>query len=136
MTDQIPTPPSQPAAPPPPTGDWRAQRQAERMSRHEARWQARGRHTGWIWGVILILLGVVLLLQQMGYPELQNWWALFILIPAISCFYSAWDTYQENHRLTRRAASTFTIGVLLTILTAILLFNLALGILWPVLLIA
>jgi hypothetical protein len=47
----------------------------------------RGRDwsNGWF-GVALIALGMLFLVQNyLGY-ELRNWWALFILIPAIGSF--------------------------------------------------
>ena len=34
--------------------------------------------------IILILIGVVFLVKRLNLIEIQNWWALFILIPAIS----------------------------------------------------
>jgi cation transport ATPase len=134
MTNQSQTP--SPSAPPPPSGDWREQRRAERQAAREARWQRHGRYrSNWIWGIILILLGVVFLLQNMGMPFPLNWWALFILIPAFWSFVAAWDNYRENGRLTRAAAGSLTVGVLLAVLTAVFLFNLGFGILWPFLLI-
>jgi hypothetical protein len=153
MSEQIPnpdantTPPANPeadATPPPPTspppaappGDWREQRRAERMARREARWQRRrGRPYGWFGGVILVLLGVIFLMQSLGYPVLANWWAIFILIPAFWAFVAAWNNYQDHGRFTRGAVSALTIGVLFTLLAGIFLFNLAIGIFWPILLI-
>jgi hypothetical protein len=126
-----------PASTPPPVyRDWREQRRAERWARREARWQRHaGRPYSWIGGAILILLGVVFLLQNMGIPFLVNWWALFILIPAFWAFVTAWDSYRGNGRLTRGGAGSLTGGILLTILALIFLSNLNLGLFWPVLLI-
>jgi ABC-type multidrug transport system fused ATPase/permease subunit len=123
---------------PPPAGyqDWREQRRSERWARREARWQRRaGRHTGWFGGVFLILLGVIFLLRQMGIPFFANWWALFILIPAFWAYVAAWDSYQDGKRLTRRAAASLTVGILLTILALLFLLNVASGFVWPALLI-
>jgi hypothetical protein len=137
-----PTPPASqppdapPGAPPPVYRDWREQRRAERQARREARWQRRaGRSFGWIGGAILILLGVALLLQNLGVPFLANWWALFILIPAFWAFAAAWNSYQDNGRLTQGGAGALTGGILLTILALVFLMNLNLGLFWPVLLI-
>jgi hypothetical protein len=126
-----------PASAPPPThGDWREQRRAERWARREARWQRRaGRPYGWIGGAILILLGVVFLLQNMGIPFPANWWALFILIPAFWAFVAAWESYRNNGRLTRGGAGSLAGGGLLTILALVFLLNLNVGLFWPVLLI-
>jgi hypothetical protein len=125
-----------PSTPPPDYRDWREQRRAERWARREARWQRRaGRHYGWIGGAILILLGVAFLLQSLGLPFLANWWALFILIPAFWAFVAAWESYQNNGRLTRGGAGSLAGGVLLTILALAFLLNLNIGLFLPVLLI-
>ena len=135
MTDQKPTP--NPVTPPPEYRDWREQRRAERQARREARWQRHaGRPYGWMGGAILILLGMVFLLQNMGIAFLTNWWALFILIPAVWAYFAAWNMYRENGRLTRGGAAPLTVGLLLTGLSFIFLFNLTIGLFWPVLLIA
>jgi hypothetical protein len=138
MNNQIPIPnQNQPTNPPPTYHDWREQRRAERWARREAHWQRRGwRHTGWFFGALLILLGVALLIQNLGIPFFKNWWALFILIPAFGAYLAAWEFYQENNRLTRHVVSSLTVGILLTILALVFLFNLTIGIFWPVLLIA
>ncbi len=141
MNNQNPIPnQNQPTNPPPEPSpsyhDWREQRRAERWARHEARWQRRGsRHTGWFFGALLILLGVALLMQNLGIPFFMNWWALFILIPAFWAYIAAWDIYQENNRLTRGGAGSLTVGILLTILAVVFLLNLDIGIFWPALLI-
>lgn len=140
MTDQSQNPASNPPPEPPPTppvpGDWREQRRAERIARHEARKQMRGgRSFGWFAGAILIVLGIIFLLQNMGYTFLVNWWALFILIPAYWSFAAAWNVYQEHGALTRSSVSSLVIGLLITFLALIFLLNLNLGLFWPVLLI-
>jgi uncharacterized membrane protein HdeD (DUF308 family) len=130
MNDQNPTP--NPSTPPPGPTDWRAQRRAERA----ARWGAHPmRRHNWLWGVLLILLGVIFLLQNLGIPFLTNWWALFILIPAFWSYVAAWDSVQENSRLTRRAASSLTVALILTILAVVLLLGWQVGLLWPIFLI-
>jgi hypothetical protein len=119
--------------------EWREQRHAER----EARWQGRAerwsRHSGrsgLVWGVILILLGIVFFLQNSGIAVALNWWAVFILIPAFWSFVRAWESYREHGRLTRRAASSAVGGTLLTVVALVFLFNIGFGTLWPLLLIA
>jgi hypothetical protein len=124
------------STPPPMCGDWREQRRAQRWARREARWQRHtGRPYGWIGGAILILLGIVFLLQNMGIPFLANWWALFILLPAFGAFVTAWETYRNNGRLTRGGAGSLAVGGLLTILALAFLLNLNVDLFWPLLLI-
>jgi hypothetical protein len=136
MNDQNQNTNSDPNTPPHEYRDWREQRRAERMARREARWRRRaGRPYGWIGGAILILLGIVFLLQNLGIPFLMNWWALIILIPAFWSYVAAWEIYQDHSRITRGAAGSLTVGILLTVLSLVFLLNLAIGLFWPFLLI-
>jgi cation transport ATPase len=151
MADQIPnsdksTPSEPPPAgqtPPPPPMDWRAQRHAERMKRREERWNRRderwrrygGRPYVWFIGALLIVIGAILLLETMGYQTFLNWWALLILIPAFWAYMAAWNIYQDNDRVTAGVLGSIAVGILLTILTGIFLFNLEPGVFWPFLII-
>jgi hypothetical protein len=90
---------------------------------------------GWILGLVLIALGGVFLLQNAGLPVLVgNWWALFILIPAIGAFAAAWSLYQQDGQLTPRVVGLVTGGLLPLTIALIFLFNLEFGRAWPVLL--
>jgi hypothetical protein len=86
-------------------------------------------------GAVLVLVGIVFLLQTMGAFFLINWWALFILIPAISAFASAWREYRASGEITGGVRGSLFGGVLITLVAIILLFNLDWGLMWPVLLI-
>ncbi len=124
------------STPPPVYHDWREQRRAERIARREARWQRHaGRPYGWFGGFILILLGLILLLENLGYHTFANWWALLILIPAFWAYVAAWNIYQYNDRISRGVIGSLTIGILLTILSLAFLLNYTLGQYWPILLI-
>ena len=91
----------------------------------------------WLFGVILILVGIVFLLQNMTGFYLNNWWALFILIPAFGSLSRGWQEVQEaGGKVTSHARSNFIGGVVLTTVAAILLFNLDWAIFGPFLLIA
>ncbi len=113
------------------------------MSRHEARrkWRAERRSargaTGWIGGVILICMGIFLMLQNMGYTliTLNNWWAFFILVPALGAFGAAWRSYQNDGRLTVGARGSLVGGLVLLLIAAITLFGLDWGLLGPVVII-
>ncbi len=91
----------------------------------------------WIGGVVLILLGVVFLLQNFGFAALVgNWWALFILIPALGSAVTAWNSYRAaGNRLVPAARGALTGALILTTVAVILYFNLNWGALWPVFLI-
>ena len=129
---------SEPSQQPPTYRSLREQRRAERWARREARWEQRAGRPGfwWVGGAFLVLLGVVILLDNMGVTTLKNWWALFILFPAYGTFTAAIASFQNHGRLTRGSVGSFVWGVLFTALTLVFLFNLDLGLYWPVLLIA
>ena len=55
-------------------------------------------------GVILIAMGVFLLLRIQFGIDLQNWWALFILLPAAGALGGAWSMYQQAGRFTTHGA--------------------------------
>ena len=68
-------------------------RRAARRQRLEGR--RAGRLSGsWVVGAILILVGIFIMLPNLTAFSLQNWWALFILIPAVGAFANAWRGFQ------------------------------------------
>lgn len=89
----------------------------------------------WIGGAILILIGLIFLVQNLTGFSLANWWALFILIPAVSSFGRAYSAYQSSGRLSGSARGALIGGLVLTFITFVFLFNLDFGKLWPVFLI-
>jgi hypothetical protein len=115
-------------------------RQARRQRRYE-RLAARGdfgREGSWIVGLVLILLGGAFLLNNMGLLALPltNWWALFILLPAIGALQRGWHMVQgAGNRLTAPASGSLLVGVVLLLVTAAFLLNLDWTLFGPVLLI-
>ena len=143
MSDQTPLPgqdnqPTGSPAPIPPAAEMEARdmRQSEREARREERRARRGSNsTAWVGGVVLIVLGVIFLLQSVRGFSLNNWWALFILIPAFGSFADAWNIYRQTGRLTRRVRGALISGCVFSLVTAAFLFNWNWGIVLPVLLI-
>jgi hypothetical protein len=82
-------------------------------------------------GLILIALGVIFLLQQWGHFDLQNWWAIFILIPALSSFASTYAIYQHTGTVNRAVIGNFFGAVMILTVAFIFLFNLSWGVFWP-----
>ncbi len=113
-----------------------------RFDRLEERWQRRqerhawsGRGT-WFGGAALILIGLLLLSQNMKLITFENWWALFIFLPAFGSFGTAWRIVQESDgHFTTRARGAAILGLLLTLVAAMFLFNLNWTIFGPGLLI-
>ena len=100
----------------------------------EAEQQAVDTNHNW-GGFILIGLGVIFLLNNLEVFHLHNWWALFILMPAIANFGTAWRSYQRHGRLTHKARGAATGGVILTLVAGTFLFGWSWSIMWPIFLI-
>lgn len=117
--------------------DHREARQQRREARRAA-FGAPSRGSSWIAGLILILLGAAFLLRNAGYSDfpLKNWWALFILIPAIGALDSALRLYRSaGNQLNRQARSALLVGLVLTFVTVMFLFDLSWTFFGPLLLI-
>lgn len=93
------------------------------------------KNKSWMSGVILIAIGLIFLAANMGGFRLDNWWALFILIPAVANFGSAVGDYQKNGRLTRSGRGSVTGGLILTLVSFTFLFGWSWSVIWPVFLI-
>jgi hypothetical protein len=90
------------------------------------------RYSAWVIGGALILLGVIFILRNVMGFELNNWWALFILIPSFGALASAYAIYERSgRRLTVAARGPLMGGIILLLVTAIFLFNLDWGKVWP-----
>lgn len=84
-------------------------------------------------GGVLVLVGVVFLARNLTDFDLGgwNWWALFILIPAIGTLANVWRVYQAEGHITVAARGPLVFGVGLLLVSAIFLFNLSWGTMWP-----
>lgn len=91
--------------------------------------------SSWWGGAALITVGALLFLSATTDFYLHNWWALFILFPALGSFGNAWQEYQANGRLSKSVRSSFIGGLFLALLAAIFLFDLDWGKIWPLFLI-
>ena len=89
----------------------------------------------WIGGVILIGLGMIFLLQNTGALYLQNWWALFILLPALGSFGESFTEYRVSGRFNARARGSLVAGLVFTAIASVFLFNLNFSLLLPIILI-
>ncbi|VAW32239.1 hypothetical protein MNBD_CHLOROFLEXI01-868 [hydrothermal vent metagenome] len=94
-------------------------------------WQS-GSSTG---GFILIGLGLYFLLSRTTGFYLHNWWALFILIPAVHNLKGAWHSYRVNGRFHDQARGSLLSGILFTMVALFFLFNLSWSLFWPIALI-
>jgi len=113
----------------------------DEMNQTESGEQPSGRRfrrlsSPWVGGAALILIGLVFLLQNTTGFYLNNWWAFFIMIPAVSAFGNAWRGYQNaDGKFTSSVRSSLIGGLVMTMIAAIFLFNLDWLILGPAILI-
>jgi hypothetical protein len=107
----------------------------EPLDRREALRQRRAQHLAdpsragsWVVGLILIVLGALFLMRNTGTYDfpLKNWWALFILIPAIGAFDTALRTFRSaGNQLNAPTRSSVLVGTVLTFVTFMFLFDLS-----------
>lgn len=86
-------------------------------------------------GLVLVAVGVAFLVADLTAFSLDNWWALFILIPAFSNLSRAWQMWRQNGRLTHSGRRALNGGLILTLIAAAFLFSISWGLVWPLLLI-
>jgi hypothetical protein len=88
-------------------------------------------------GLILIALGGMFLMSNLGWEvPISNWWALFILIPAVGALSAAGRMYSAaGNRLTAPARGSLLVGLVLTLVTITFLFDLSWTFLGPILII-
>jgi len=113
-------------------------REARRQRREARRAELASSGGTWIAGLILIVLGVVFLMQNMGAFQIPftNWWALFILIPALGALDRAYRAYKNaGNQLTMFARNSMFVGFILLIVAGLFLFNLNWTFFGPVLII-
>jgi cell wall-active antibiotic response 4TMS protein YvqF len=104
-------------------------RHEARRQRREERREALGIPGGSTWGVgvVLIVLGGIFLMQNTGMYKIPftNWWALFILIPAFGSLDRAYRAYKTaGNQLTAFARNSMFVGLILTMVAGMFLFNL------------
>ncbi len=92
---------------------------------------AEDKGSNWIMALVLIVVGVGLLLSNFTEFSLNNWWALFLLIPAITMLRNVWVDYQAHGRLTSRSTGALIGGLTVLAAMAVFLFNLSWSGLWP-----
>lgn len=114
-------------------------RREMRQQRRELRRESRGvGGLGWLAGLLLVVLGLAFLMQNMGYFSFptNNWWALFIFIPALGAFERVMANYRANgNRFGRSVGAPLVGGVVLTLVALNFLFGFDWIVVGPVLII-
>ncbi len=114
---------------------------SRREERRERRADRQAGGLGWIAGLVLIAVGGFYLLQNAGIlpnlTNLANWWALFLLLPAVGTLSAALGAYRRNGgNWSPEVTGPFLAGLLFLGITAVFLFDLDFGWFVPLFLIA
>ena len=83
-------------------------------------------------GLIMIAIGVIFLINQYTSIRINNWWAIFILIPALFNWYKAYKIVQETGAFTQGAVQTLLASLFPLFIAAIFFFDMDWGKVWPV----
>jgi hypothetical protein len=112
-----------------------AEKEANGQQSAEERRPRTGHNNNWIAGLVLVLLGLVFLAGNIWDIHLDNWWALFILIPVVVNVGNALRLYRHHGRFNRAARGMLTGAIVLSVVAAAFLFELDWGMIWPLFLI-
>ncbi|MFA5836168.1 MAG: hypothetical protein WC837_04345 [Bellilinea sp.] len=94
--------------------------------------EKREKRGSWIWGLIFIIGGVILLAQQVGWLGARyNWWALFILVPALASLGGGFSELQRSGRFGAAVRAGLGGGLILLTLSLMFLFGLDWSKWWP-----
>jgi hypothetical protein len=86
----------------------------------------------WMGGLVLILLGAIFLLRNWELAIITNWWAVFLLIPAIGALINGIGTWVEAGRYTSAASSALVGGLIMLVVAVAFLFTLDWSRIWPI----
>ena len=105
--------------------------------RDEWRYHRHGGEGSWMFGVVLILVGMAFLAERAGVISLVgNWWAVFIYLAALASFWNVWRSYRARGGFGAQAGGSLTWGLVLTVVASIFVFDLAWSVWWPAVVIA
>ena len=85
----------------------------------------------WAFGLVLIAVGALFLLSNFTGFRLNNWWALFILIPAFGSLGNAWRVYRSRGHMSGEAAGSLVGSLAIFFTAAVFLFGWNWGAVWP-----
>jgi hypothetical protein len=97
--------------------------------------ESHGPNMAWVPGLVLIGIGAFFLLNNFTDFHLNNWWALFILIPAFGSLGNFVRAYNKDGRMSHEARGSLIGSMILFFITAVFIFGWSWGTIWPVFLI-
>ncbi len=90
-----------------------------------------GKNPAWIPGLVLIGIGVIFLLNNLTGFQIDNWWALFILIPAVSSLGNALRVYRNTGKLGDDGRGSLIGGLIMLLVASTFLFSWNWAYIWP-----
>ncbi len=87
--------------------------------------------SNWIMALVMIVVGIGLLVSNFTEFSFNNWWALFMLIPAAAMLRTVWVDHQAHGRLTSKSTGPLIGGLATLVMMGVFLFNLSWSGLWP-----
>lgn len=83
-------------------------------------------------GLIMIAVGLIFLFNQFSDLQINNWWALFILLPVVTNWSKVYKIVKEAGTFTPEAIKLGLSSLVPIFVAVIFLFNLDWGKVWPV----
>lgn len=85
----------------------------------------------WLIAVVLMVVGLGLLVSNFTNVSFDNWWALFLFIPAGFMLKNVAADYKSNGRLTNKSTGPLIAGLAMLVMMVVFLFGLSWSGLWP-----
>lgn len=88
-----------------------------------------------LWPIILIVIGIVLFIQNLGAGLRFNWWAVFIFIPVVASLNTAWKQAQKSGKFDSNVAGNLGSALVVGTVAVLLLFGSDWAKWWPLMII-
>ncbi|GJM41853.1 MAG: hypothetical protein DHS20C20_21350 [Ardenticatenaceae bacterium] len=94
---------------------------------------SKGGNSSTVMALVFIVVGVLLIASNITGFEFENWWVLFMFIPAALFAKNIFDDYQMNGRITARSTGAIIASLAILLTAATFLFEaITWGMIWPV----
>ena len=90
----------------------------------------------YFWPIVLVAIGFILLIQNLGVGLHLNWWAVFIFIPVVASLKTAWTQMQKTGKFDSIVAGSLGSALIVGTVAVLLLLGLDWTKWWPLMVIA